>query len=254
MNKSIGAQFYTIREHCQNEADFENSCKKVKEMGYSVVQLSGIGDIAPEAIKSVLDKYELTVACTHRPAERYLENLEEEIKFHKLINCNVCGLGCIPGFNVEDENIDDFISKFKPVCKRLNEEGLIFAYHNHSLEFEKKNGVFVMDTIIEKMNEPNFKLILDVYWLSYSGVNPAEYLRSKNGVTACVHLKDLRMKGPTHHFCEVGQGTIHWVECLKACEESDVLYALVEQDDCYGKDPFLCLKESRDFLVSKGYN
>ena len=35
-------------------------------------------------------------------------------------------------------------------------------------------------------------------------------------------------------------------------EEAGVKYVLIEQDDCFGKDPFECLKSSFEFLKSKG--
>ena len=83
MNKLIGAQYYTIRDFCQTLEDFRESCRKVREIGYKVVQLSGIGDFEGKDIKAVLDEFGLTCACTHRPPQNYLENIEKEIEFHK---------------------------------------------------------------------------------------------------------------------------------------------------------------------------
>ena len=47
----LGAQYFTIREFCQSLEDFDASCKKVADMGYSIVQLSGIGDFSGEDIR-----------------------------------------------------------------------------------------------------------------------------------------------------------------------------------------------------------
>ena len=44
----IGAQLYTLKTYCQNEKDLARSLEKVAGMGYSCVQLSAIGPIAPE--------------------------------------------------------------------------------------------------------------------------------------------------------------------------------------------------------------
>ena len=38
-----------------------------------------------------------------------------------------------------------------------------------------------------------------------------------------------------------------------AAEKAGTKYAFVEQDDCFGEDPFDCLKKSYDFLASRGY-
>jgi hypothetical protein len=37
----IGAQFYTVRQQCQNLEDFALSLKKVADIGYRTVQISG---------------------------------------------------------------------------------------------------------------------------------------------------------------------------------------------------------------------
>ena len=37
----IGAQFYTVREQCQNLDDFALTLKKVADIGYRTVQISG---------------------------------------------------------------------------------------------------------------------------------------------------------------------------------------------------------------------
>ena len=37
----IGAQFYTIRDYCKNLDDFAESLKKVADIGYTTVQISG---------------------------------------------------------------------------------------------------------------------------------------------------------------------------------------------------------------------
>ena len=41
---------------------------------------------------------------------------------------------------------------------------------------------------------------------------------------------------------------------LAAFEDAGSKIAFVEQDDCYGEDPFLCLKKSYDYLKSLGLN
>jgi len=251
MNKNIGAQYFTIREHCQTLKDFEESCRRVSAMGYQVIQLSGIGDFTAEEIKPILDKYHLTCACTHRAAQKYLENLEEEIAFHKKLGCKVCGLGSMPAFNAKKETVDDFAKTFGPVCEKLAKEGLTFAYHNHAFEFEKRDGRYVLEELFEKMPYDNFKLILDVYWIAFAGINPAEFIRKYQDKIACIHFKDLKVAdGNKVTYAEVGCGNLNWNEIIRASMESSADYALVEQDECDG-DPFEALKTSYEYLQKK---
>lgn len=44
----IGAQFFTLRDFCKTKEDFSESLKKVADMGYSTVQISGTCEYEPE--------------------------------------------------------------------------------------------------------------------------------------------------------------------------------------------------------------
>lgn len=254
MDKRIGAQYFTIRDFCQTLEDFDKACKRVSEIGYKTVQLSGIGDFDGKDVKAILDKYGLEVVCTHRPPQNYLENIDKEIEFHKAIGCKICGLGTMPGFNAKRETIDEFVKNFKAVCEKLAENGLIFAYHNHAFEFEKIDGKYVFDIITDNIKADNFRFILDAYWLSYAGLNPAKFIKERKGRIACVHLKDLKIEDNTPKFAEVGTGNIDWDDVIKACEEAEVEYALVEQDNNWiDDDPFKSLEISYDYLTKKGF-
>lgn len=249
MSIKIGAQYYTIKDFCQNLEDFDASCKKVADIGYKYIQLSGIGDFEAKDIKPIIDKYGLKVVCTHRPAVNYLENLDKEIEFHKTLGIKICGLGCMPGFNANPETVKNFVKDFTSVAEKLAQNGLTFAYHNHAFEFEKIDGKYVFDIITEAST--NFKFILDVYWLAFAGINPAKFIKKYADAIACVHFKDLKIVNNGPKYAEIGNGNLEWDEIVAACEEVGVEYALVEQDECDG-DPFDSLKISYDFLKSKG--
>lgn len=260
MDNRIGAQLFTVRDYCNTLEEFDESCRKVSEIGYKVVQLSGIGDFTGEQVKTVLDKYGLTCACTHRPADKYLEHLDEEIEFHKTIGCKVCGLGSMPGAAKEkidnDEGIElveKFAKDFGPVCKKLAEHGLVFAYHNHGFDFVKINGRYLFEELFDSLPYDNFKLILDVYWLASVGISPAKFISMYSDKIACLHYKDLKVLGHKQlMYAEVGQGNLDWDEIIEASKASNTEFALVEQDRCE-RNPFDALKISYEFLKKKGF-
>ena len=66
----IGAQFYTIRDFCKTPEDLAESLKKVADIGYKTVQLSGVCAYDPqwmaEQLKANLgvEKFQtIVVAC-----------------------------------------------------------------------------------------------------------------------------------------------------------------------------------------------
>ena len=52
----IGAQLYTLRDYCTNLEDFADTLKKVAEIGYTVVQVSGVCQYEPEWLANELKK------------------------------------------------------------------------------------------------------------------------------------------------------------------------------------------------------
>ena len=54
-------------------------------------------------------------------------------------------------------------------------------------------------------------------------------------------------------FAELGAGSLPLKACIEAGLAGGAEYFLIEQDDSYGRDPFDCLKDSRDHLISLGY-
>ena len=92
----IGAQLYTLKTYCQNEKDLARSLAKVAGMGYSCVQLSAIGPIAPERIKAICDDNGLKIVLTHTPEAEVHGRPEETIEKHRLFGCRYIGIGSLP--------------------------------------------------------------------------------------------------------------------------------------------------------------
>ena len=54
-------------------------------------------------------------------------------------------------------------------------------------------------------------------------------------------------------FAPIGEGNLNWEAIFAAVRECDVDYAFVEQDNCYGEDPFDCLERSLKFIRANGF-
>ena len=52
----IGVQFYTLRKQCTTLEDFSESLKRVADIGYTTVQISGVCPYEPQWLKAELDK------------------------------------------------------------------------------------------------------------------------------------------------------------------------------------------------------
>lgn len=256
MDRRIGAQLYTVREHMQTIEGFDETCKKMKEIGYQLVQISGT-PLKADEMRCVLDKYDLQVVTSHRGFDGFLENLDEIIDYNKTLGCTLCGIGSMPwGIRGNPEEINQFIKDADRVSKELKNAGMQFGYHHHAFEFARLGGARVMDRLIAETDPDAFHFIVDTYWLQVGGVNPADFIKSLGQRAEAIHFKDLSInpeKDFAQEMAEVGEGNLDWDGIIAACDAAGAKWALVEQDTCKG-DPFEALNKSYGYLKNKGFH
>ncbi len=248
----IGAQLYTVRQSCQDLPSFAETLKRVADMGYTSVQVSGTCDYDPSWLKAELDKNGLVCPITHPSDKRFIEDAVQLCEDHKVFDCRNIGLGIYSGFRkTEDyqQAYDDFKNLYLPVAKTLKENGCYFMYHNHDDEFRKLNGKPIILGFAEDFAPDEMGFTLDIFWVQAGGANPAEYIRKLSGRVPCIHLKDFAYGTK---YAVIGDGNINMDAVAAAAADAGTEYMLVEQDNCYGADPFECLKRSYDYLKAMG--
>lgn len=226
----LGAQFFTLREKNKTPEGLYNSFKKVKEIGYQVVQMSAICQIEAERLRSFSDEFELPITVTHSPLDRILNDTDALINEHKIYGCPVIGLGMMPKeYHGSIEGARKFIEMIKDPMAKIQDAGLRFAYHNHAFEFDDLGGVCSYDLLMEEL--PTLNFILDTYWFKYAGRSYLDYIKLMgNERLTNVHFKDMKEE-PKGAICPCGEGTIDFAPVVKLCDELKIPYALVEQDN-----------------------
>lgn len=253
----IGAQLYTVRKSCETLEALDETLKKVADIGYTAVQLSGVCDYDCDWMAEKLRKYGLRADITHFKLSKIIEDTDATIAFHKAMGTKYIGVGSVPNFKKSGCNMTlmyDFMDKIAPAVDRIYESGCKFMYHNHNMEFINLGGKNVLDLLCERFPADRFGITLDTYWVQAGGADPAFWLRKLKGRVNCVHFKDMVYSGTdlAVRMAPIGQGNMNYPEILRACDDSDVEFAYVEQDHCYDEDPFDCLKKSYDYLNSFG--
>ena len=255
MDKRIGAQLHTIRDFMTTIEDFDASCKKIKDMGYKIVQVSGT-KLPAKPMKECLDKYGLECVITHRAFPDFQADLGEIIEYNRTLGSKICGLGMMPKEYFESkESVMEFIKAVKPVCEDLKKEGLYFAYHNHAAEFIKRGGKHIFDYLVEETDPDTFNFTVDAYWCHVAGIDAAKTIERLGKRAMVLHYKDLKITVEgwrVPEMAEVGVGNLDWDLITAAGEKAGSLYAVVEQDICPA-DPFDSLKMSYDYLTNKGF-
>lgn len=250
----IAAQLYTLRDFLKTEEDIASTLQKVKDIGYNAVQNSGLGPISPEALKAIADRVGIHICATHIPFADMTDKLDQVVATHKLWNCKYAGIGGLPGeYRTSAEGYATFAEKASEVARNMKAAGLQFVYHNHAFEFTKWNGKSGMDILFEQSDASAFGFELDVHWVQAGGADPIEWIHKVKGRMQVVHLKDFTVTpSGERQFAEIGEGNMNFRAILQACEETGVEWGAVEQDNCYGRDPFESLAISARNLKAIG--
>ena len=249
----IGAQLYTVREYMQKKRDLAATLKKIADMGYKYVQISGTCKFSARWMDKQLKKNGLVCPLTHYDRNKIYNKTEQTIKKHKRFGCDHIGIGYAPLDS--KENFAEFYKSAYPAAMKIKDNGMQLMYHNHNFEFENKIGdEYIMDVLCREFAPEELGVTLDVYWAKFAGRDPVEEIYKIGKRISCAHLKDLvECEDGTKRFGYVGEGVLDFDKIIEALEDIGTEYAFVEQDDCYGENPFDCLMKSYDFLKSKGY-
>ena len=283
----IGVQMSTIAPAKMPSFDAYDVMAKLTDIGFHCAEVSQV-PMTKENVagfRKAIDELKfnfssLTAAVAPMvpgmPGE-YLCNPDDYKKMlddARTLNCDMFRIGMMPMNAIGDvAKCIDFAKQAEEYCLKLKEDGIDLYYHNHHIEFMKlENGKYLLDVLRE--NAPTMGFELDTHWIHRGGENPVEFIKKYAGSVRLLHLKDYKianvempdmtkgfdMKAFANaffaqpvRFAELGAGSLPLKACIEAGLEGGAEYFLIEQDDSYGRDPFDCLRDSRDHLIELGY-
>ena len=232
-----GLNLFSIRNLLDSEENFLTTALKLKEMGYSYAQFSGMPFDA-DMIARVSAASELPIVLTHVPMDRILNDTDALMEEHARFGCRNIGLGMMPVATVVDKReVYKTIEALDRAGEKMQKNGFGFFYHHHHFEFYKHDGETVFDYILK--NAPHINFTLDSYWLQFGGVNICETVDRLRGRVECVHMKDymIALKENSEkvavepRFAPVGDGSIDFAAFVEHARAAGAKYFLVEQDN-----------------------
>ena len=248
----LGAQFYTLRDSCKDLNGLEESMKKVADMGYSSIQLSGVCAYEGEWVAEKAKEIGVTVDITHFGYNRIMQDIDNTIKTHDAMNCKCIGIGASP-YNKDFEGYMHMCDEMATVIPKIKAAGHKLMYHKHHWEFEKYEGKTFLEHICDRFSPDELGITLDTYWVQAGGADPAAWIKKLHGRIDRIHFKDMVMNcaDKAVRIAPIGEGNMNYDAIIQACLDENIEFAYVELDDCYGQDPFDCMKRSYDFLNSR---
>ena len=94
----IVAQLYTVHEHTKTLPDLAEALKKVADIGYRYVQVSGTCDYEPAWLKEQLEKNGLCCVLTHTKPEKMLTDPQKVAEEHSVLAAATLALAACRGF------------------------------------------------------------------------------------------------------------------------------------------------------------
>ena len=247
--KKLGLQLYTVRDFMTTEEDIRETFSKIKAMGYDQAQTAGCA--VPYSVFGRLAKeYDIEIVGTHDNFDMMVNDFEQSLENHKLLNTVNMGIGGRGYESIDD--IKRFIEKANIVAEKAAKNGMKFTYHNHSHEFIKwENGKTTLEMLIEGLDAEKTSFVLDTYWVQHGGGDPREWIEKLAGRIDILHLKDMkRIPGNNNvqEITEIGNGNMNWNGIIESAEKTGVKYFVVEQDRSWTPNCFAAAKKSAEYL------
>jgi sugar phosphate isomerase/epimerase len=241
----IALQMYTLRN--ETEKDFTGTLQKVAGLGYAGVELAGYGGLSPKELKGTLDSLNLRVASSHIPLSELRNDVHKVIHDQLELGSSYIVCPYLPPEERTEKHYIQLIDDLNSIGEKCFNEGITLCYHNHDFELTTlSNGKPALEMILNETNPHWVKAEFDIYWLTFAGEKPVEWLKRYQGRTPLVHLKDMTLDGE-RFFAELGTGGVELTSVLDYGIHSDVDWWIVEQDESR-ISPIESVRKSLDYL------
>ena len=190
----IGVQLYSVRDRL--EKDFVGTLEGIAKIGYKEVEFAGYYNQSPDAVRTLLDRLGLRAPSSHVMLDAIAKDLAGQVKIAKTIGHEYL---TVPALmqplmgKVQPDFWGRTAAEFNRVARALKDEGIGFAYHNHSFEFEKlPDGRTGYDVLIAETDPALVKFELDLLWATVAGQDPVAMFQRQPGRYVMWHVKDVR--------------------------------------------------------------
>ena len=250
----IGAQFYTLARFCQTLDGFADAMARVADMGYKTIQVSCVCPYEPEWLNEQLKKNGLTCELTH-PSMDDIRHPDKLVADQNVYNCKYMGVSWMPPeYRGSIEKVKEFCDQFDAPAYRIKELGSQLMYHHHAFEYDPLEGTTIMDYLCDRFPADVLGLTLDTYWVEYAGIDVVSEIQRHKDRLHRIHLKDMEiLPNGSKRYAPVGLGVMNFERICQAAVDAGCEIAFVEQDECFERDPFECLRLSLEYLKSIGY-
>ncbi len=222
----LGIQLYTVGNELQK--DFAGTLRQLAAIGYEDVELAGFHGHSAAALRSMFKAAGLQCRSAHYGVDELEQRLDQLLDDARTLELKyiVCAYPRVS----EKATLDEWkwnADFYNRVGARVAAADLIFAYHNHNLEFREVAGTTGFDVLMKHIDPAVVKVQLDCGWVATAGLNPAEMITRYADRVRLLHLKDLK-RGFTRNTdmqietTAIGEGVMNWRPLFAAAKAASV--------------------------------
>jgi sugar phosphate isomerase/epimerase len=225
----IALQLYSIKE--LTNVDFLGTLEKVAKIGYDGVEFAGYFGTSAKELRRTLDDLGLQAAGSHIGITELEENLDQTIEYSLEIHSPyiIC-----PGLPEEMRDSADAYKRtaerFNRIGERCKENGIRFGYHNHDIEFEKFEGQYGLDLLMNHTQSDHLFVELDTYWVEHAGLHSIDFIHQYKERCRVLHIKDMKSEEDKKNI-EIGSGIMDFNKITAAAKQYNVDWYTVEQEE-----------------------
>lgn len=228
----VSFQLYSARDF----TPWDQVIAKLADLGYT--QVEGFGGVYedPAAFRALLDQHGLTMPSGHFfPIAHFEDGLQTSLSTAQTLGMN--RVFCPAPEDKWRDGTDSanwiaLAKRLEEACKKVNDAGLRFGWHNHHWEFMPlPDGALAMDLILE--HAPSIDWEMDVAWVVRGGADPLKWIADHGDRITTAHVKDIAPEGENADedgWSDVGHGRMDWSAIMLALRGAGVDLFVAEHD------------------------
>ena len=229
----VSFQLYSTR----NFTPWDEVVKMLAGLGYTQVEGFGANYEDANAFRALLETHSLTMPSGHFfPIGQFEDGLDSSLATARTLGMNRMICPAPEDFWRDGTDAANWIAlarRLEEACKKVNDAGLRFGWHNHHWEFMSlPGGEIAMDLILE--HAPSIDWEMDVAWVVRGGADPLAYIADHGERITSVHVKDIAPEGENADedgWADVGHGTIDWSAVMAGLRGAGVDLYVMEHDN-----------------------
>ena len=262
----LGIQLYSVRALLPN--DYEGTLKQVAALGFREVEAAGFYNHSASQVKQAMQQAGLRCVSAHYSFNDLQTQFEQTIDFaHEIglsyIICPSPGhknpeqhrsapRGHAPRFTLDEWRWN--ADQFNKIGEKVHRAGLKFGYHNHTMAFQRQNGILPYDELMRLTDPAYVTMEMDCGWVVVGGGNPVELLHRYPTRISLLHVKDFKLNGTSRVPGErpvstaLGQGSIDYRPIFAAAAQTGHIQHCFDEQEQYDMAPMQELKINAEYM------